>query len=217
VPNCLSEVGFGSFLAYSPKGSSELSRRSRTWTYNIKQDKEGAIARVVDALAREIAAGNAASVLRPILTPTALLVPCPRSAPLVGGGLWPSERIAQALKGRGFGADVAPILKRRTPIRASSTAPRGERPSVQEHIDTMDATDDRVMYTPREVVVVDDVVTKGSTLLAAASWIRELYPDAEVKTFALVRTLGLQPEIDTLIASCGGTIRYAYGKAVREP
>jgi hypothetical protein len=217
VPNCLSEVSFGSFLAYSPKGSSDTSKRSRTWTYNIKQDKEDAISRVIDRLREEITGDKPSTVLQQILTPTALLVPCPRSTPLVEGGLWPPERIAQVLKRQGFGADVAPILKRKTPIRASSTAPRGERPSVQEHLDTMGAADDRLLYTPREVVVVDDVITKGSTLLAAASWIRELYPDAEVKTFALVRTLGLQPEIDAVIAPCVGVIRSASGKAVRDP
>jgi predicted nucleic acid-binding protein len=74
VPTCLSEVPFGLFLAYSPRGTSEVSQRSRTWTYAIKGDREGAIDKVLDRLSKELGAGNTSRILDSILSPAAALV-----------------------------------------------------------------------------------------------------------------------------------------------
>lgn len=71
MPTPLSEIPFGSFLAYSPRGLSEASQRSRTWTYAIKGDREGAIDKVLDRLSNEMGAGSASRVLDSILSRTA--------------------------------------------------------------------------------------------------------------------------------------------------
>lgn len=63
------------------------------------------------------------------------------------------------------------------------------------------------LANPRQIVVVDDVVTKGATLLAAASRVKEAFPTAEVRVFGLVRTMGLQPDIERIVDPCVGEIR----------
>ena len=50
-------------------------------------------------------------------------------------------------------------------------------------------------------------MTKGATLLATASHVQQLFPEAEVCGFALVRTCGLVPEIEQIIDPCVGMIR----------
>ena len=65
---------------------------------------------------------------------------------------------------------------------------------------------------------MDDVVTKGAMLLTCADLLREEFPNADVRGFALLRTMGLQPEVDEYIDPCVGTIRLnTWGDPVREP
>jgi adenine/guanine phosphoribosyltransferase-like PRPP-binding protein len=66
-------------------------------------------------------------------------------------------------------------------------------------------------------VLIDDVVTKGRTLLAAATRVREALPGAEIRAFALLRTMGFIQGIDRLLDPCVGEIRWRAGDAHRNP
>jgi hypothetical protein len=57
----------------------------------------------------------------------------------------------------------------------------------------------------------------GSTLLAAASLIASAFPGAEVRAFALVRTLGLVPEIERIVEPIVGRITARSGGVDRQP
>lgn len=61
------------------------------------------------------------------------------------------------------------------------------------------------------------MVTKGATLIAAASRVKEAYPRAELRAFALVRTMGLIAEIESIWSPCCGRITYDGSEAHREP
>jgi len=65
--------------------------------------------------------------------------------------------------------------------------------------------------------LVDDVITKGATMLAAASRLGETYPRATIIGFALVRTLGFVEDIDRIVEPAVGTITFRGDEAVREP
>jgi orotate phosphoribosyltransferase len=41
---------------------------------------------------------------------------------------------------------------------------------------------------PDRVLLVDDVITRGATLIAAAARLREAFPDVSIQAFALART-----------------------------
>jgi len=144
-----------------------------------------------------------------------VLVPVPGSAPSAGAP-WAAERLAIALTGVGLAGAVLVCLQRRFAVRKSATAFSGERPTVREHYDSFVATD-RSPHQPRRILLVDDVVTKGRTLLAAAARLHEAFPDADVRAFALVRTMGFLPQLDHLLEPCEGVIRWAGGDARREP
>jgi adenine/guanine phosphoribosyltransferase-like PRPP-binding protein len=69
----------------------------------------------------------------------------------------------------------------------------------------------------RRIVLIDDVITKGRTLLAAAARLRAELPYADIRAFALIRTQGFVHRIERLVEPCHGVIRWAGGDARREP
>jgi adenine/guanine phosphoribosyltransferase-like PRPP-binding protein len=67
------------------------------------------------------------------------------------------------------------------------------------------------------ITLVDDVVTRGATLFAAASLVAGTFPRADVRAFSLIRTLGLQADVERVIDPAVGTItRNRWGDAERE-
>jgi len=74
------------------------------------------------------------------------------------------------------------------------------------------------MVTDRSsLCLVDDVITKGATLLGAANRLQETFPQANVSAFALVRTLGFVDDVQRIVEPAVGTITLRGGEAVREP
>ena len=207
----LSELVFGSFLVYSPRGTTEVSRRSRAHRDAFKAGNEETLARAIARLTQLFAESGLAAVLGPDVT----LVPAPRSGLLLEGALWPSRLIAEALVRAGLGAAVAPILRRVEAVPKSAFQSPGERPNALRHYETM-AVDTELVST-RRITLVDDFVTKGNTLLGGASRIAQAFPGKDIRSFALVRTLGRQPEIERVVEPCVGVIRAAFGDADREP
>lgn len=181
-PSLLSEVRFGSYLAYSPRGQSTVSKNSRDLCYKIKQDRAGVIREVVRRLAQDFEGTE----LKEMLGPDVILVPAPRSTLLLRDALWPAARIADELHGVGLGRQPRPIVTRAVPVPKSAFAARGGRPSPQQHLDSL-RLEARMPLSGR-VTVIDDVITRGATTLAVASLIRHAFPGTTVSVFALVRT-----------------------------
>jgi adenine/guanine phosphoribosyltransferase-like PRPP-binding protein len=64
------------------------------------------------------------------------------------------------------------------------------------------------LLAPQRIVLVDDFITKGTTLYAAASVLADAVPGSEVRCFALVRTKGLVPDVDAIVEPMEGELRY---------
>lgn len=208
----LSEVRFGSYLVYSPRGTAEASVRSRKIRDAVKRGDEEQLARIVAHLVKNFAASGLAAVLGPDVT----LVPCPRSSPLVAGGLWPGKLIAEELVRAGLGRQVIVSLERIEAVPKSAFQARGDRPNAAKHYATIRATAD--LAANDRITLVDDFLTKGNTLLGAASRLAEVYPRARLSAFAAVRTKGRDPDVATLVEPCVGRIwERSSGEADRQP
>ncbi len=210
--NSLSKIRFGSLLIYSPRGKSDVSLKSKDITIKIKNDSNGLIIKTLTHLKTNIEAFG----LHELLTNDVTLVPVPKRNPLApGGALWPAERICSALLQVGIGGGIEPCILRAKPIRKSATANYGERPSVEEHLATLACTIPTL--SSKKFLLVDDVLTKGSTIFAAALTLHRVLPHVEISAFSLVRTMGLVAEVDKILDPCVGEIAYDGFATTRRP
>ncbi len=155
------------------------------------------------------------SPLAGFVCPDQVLVPVPASARSIAGTMTVAEHLATAMAAAGLGGGIWNGLRRVRPVRKSATAPPGSRPTVANHYDSF-AIEAATALPPR-VVLVDDVITKGRTLLAAAARLQEAFPVAEIRAFAMLRTMGLVRGIDHLLDPCVGEISWRAGDAHRAP
>jgi hypothetical protein len=214
----LSEIEFGAFLTYSPNGVDDKARESQRWVRTIKDERiVGTPPMPASALvASRLRVQLAGTGLGSLLTPNAVLVPAPRSSLLKSGSLWVPYLLAKAMVGQGLGREVWTCLQRATPTRKAATAPSNDRPLAREHYASMSVTNLRFMHD--EIVVVDDVVTRGATLLAAVSRLQNSLPGAKVSGFSVVRTISDPAEFRQMLDPCLGKISLtSNGQTHRRP
>jgi predicted amidophosphoribosyltransferase len=204
------ELPFASCYVYSP---SDTRPASRLLCASIKT---GHVTTLVDRAIQSDAKARRFSSIASFFPAAAILVPVPGSSPSAWGRATPSGRLAVALREHGLGKGIWFGLRRVRAVRKSATAARGARPSLRTHFDTI-SVDSSQMPQSSHLILIDDVVTKGRTLLAAALRLRELFPRADVRGFALLRTMGYSPVFDQLLMPCTGKIEWACGDARRSP
>lgn len=196
---------------YSVRGVSPGSRRSKEFRDRLKRgDPE-----VLDLGSARVAELCREGVFGDFFGLDVTLIPAPGSAPLVEGALWVPLRICEALMARGLGGAVARTLSRAYPVKKSAFQAGPDRPSLQEHFDSIEA--DWLPAPAERIVVVDDVVTSGCTMLAAASRAAEAYPGIPIAGFAMARAVSAG-EIEMIRQPCSGLIRPSRnGRAYRRP
>jgi len=203
---------FGSCYVYAPRGEGLLAAQARALCQRLKSGDPRWLPRYA-GYAAALAAHP--GVLAGLFARDAWLVPVPGSAAAgpQGSAAW---QLAVALHALGLGRGLWPGLVRRCAVRKSATALPGARPTLGEHYDSF-AVDPATRRLGGRLVLVDDVITRGRTLLAAAARLRGADPHADVRAFALVRTTGYLARLDRLRAPCAGVVYWAGGDVRREP
>jgi len=107
-----------------------------------------------------------------------------------------------------------PVLQECFAVTKSATAAPGQRPSPDEHYDSL-AVMPKLLPSGAKIVIVDDVVTRGATFLACYFRLKQAHPDIQVVCFALVRTM--RQEIDSMLAPIAGEITCLHGYPNRTP
>jgi len=204
----LDVINYANLLQYSPRGKGEISIKSQAITGAIKGG------RISPSIPKLIIKHGA--YLADFLNEEVTLVPTPRSSPIRETDLWPTLEIVKMLAALKLG-NISTCLFRTTPVKKSSQNYTGEhRPSILEQYNSLAVKN---VVPTSNITLVDDVVTMGRTSIAAASRLAEKFPNANIRLFALVRTMGFVDDIDIIEKCEQGTITYypASGKCFRSP
>ncbi len=205
-------IEYASCYVYSPTGTGAMCERSRLLRTLLKAGDANFMLKYALRVRQQ---ATDSPPLAGFFGTSDVLVPVPGCTPSMTGGLWAAMNLAVALVNEGLGGAAWPGLRRVRAVRKSATSAPGERPTVNLHYESF--LIERPAMPLERIVLIDDVVTKGRTLLAAASRMHEAFPGAQIRAFALLRTLGLISGIQRLLEPCRGEIRWRSGDAHRSP
>lgn len=214
----LSQLEYGALLSYSPRGDSPKIRHSRDVMIALKN--EGFVEDPPILMSQWIAQTIQRSIttlpFASFFQPSTILVPTPKSSLMRPDTLWVPERIATALVRMGLSKEIVPCLVRVKPVpKAASSAPI-ERPTTTEHYESIGVQGR--FSKPDEILLVDDIVTRGATLLGAANRLADVFPQAHIRAFAAMRTISNPDEFNQVNDPCVGTIGLReFGDTIRRP
>lgn len=202
----ISRIEFGSLLSYSVRGASQKDKESKTVMRNIKQDS------VLDSgiltseyVARELKKGIKGYSFADFFNSDTVLVPIPKSSLSMAGTLWVPERITTALINNGLGRTSEACLERATAVARSSGQRVGfKRPKPSEHYESMRVK--KLLCEPKEIIMVDDVVARGSTFLGAINRLAEAFPSAKIRAFAAMRSISSPEDFKDIVDPQKGEI-----------
>ncbi len=200
------EVEFGSLLTYSPHGCSKKDEESKAAMRNLKNDNVlsseiPTSEYVAQAIKKEIKRFPFADYFNS----NTILIPAPRSSLLKKDTLWVPQRITNTLIKNGLGKSSEACLERITALPRSSKSTPANRPKALQHYESIKVK--KLLFEPEEIVLVDDVVTRGATILGAINKLAEAFPDAKIRAFAVMRTMSNPGEFSSIVDPCTGTIR----------
>ena len=131
------------------------------------------------------------------------------------GTLWVPLDLARALQGEGLGAEVLDCLRRVRPVRTSSLSLPADRPKAKEHFESFAVVP--TLDGPDDILLVDDFVTRGATLIGAASRLHQAFPRSRIRAFAAMRAISNPEEFVAILAPCCGQIRREGENSFRRP
>jgi len=208
------QLPFASCYVFSPTGGGPISVHSRRLRDHVKSAEQSWIALCAARVSRQCQPGAG---LEGFFHAADVLVPLPgRKAGAVSREAV-TRQLAERLMESGLGCSVWAGLARIVEVPKSATAPRGARPDLERQFESLGVVCAEGRGSVAQFMLIDDVVSRGRTMLAAAMRLREAFPRSRVRGFALLRTLGMTADVDRLLHPCIGTIRLARGDARREP
>lgn len=147
---------------------------------------------------------------------TTILVPIPNSTLMQKDSLWIPYELAKEFEIQKLGI-VQILLTRKQPIQKSAYSQTRQRPSYAEQFATLEVPDS--LNQPENIVLIDDVITSGTTIGACYKKLHEKFPYTKIRAFASIRTMSGQSKFMKIEDPCLGKIKYYdhYTHCFREP
>lgn len=202
----LSQLEFGSLLAYTPRPKSDEQKKTKDFMYSLKNDKltGSPPCPTTVNIARYILSNFSSLPFGNYFGSHVTLIPVPSSSLKNPGDLWVSSNLARALEDQKLG-NVIECIKRKFAVPKAATSKSNERPTPGQYYQSVEIQ--LVQSEIKSIVLVDDVITRGATAIGVASKLREIYPNVPIKLFVALRTISNPDEFKSLTDSCVGTIK----------
>ena len=207
----LTTIEFASLLSYSPNGTGSMDKASKKTMYAVKGDRMHGNAPMSERIAKDVRNRLGTLPFADYFTKTTALVPAPQSSLASPGRLWVPQRLARSMQRHGLGVQRECLVRRKAVPKSSTSAP-GARPKPQVHYESMSVTG-TLGARPGDIVIVDDVVTRGATLIGAAGRLAEAFPSARIRGFAALRAVSHPEDFKDIFDPCVGRIDIQNGDA----
>jgi predicted amidophosphoribosyltransferase len=214
----LSQLKFGALLTYAPHGDSLETRHSKDVMFVLKRD--GYVGKQKILMSEWIAQTIQRRIIdlpfASFFQSNTILVPTPKSSLMKPNSLWVPQRIATALVRVGLGKDVSSCLVRNKAVPKAAFCAPSDRPTAAQHYESMGVQGS--LSNSDEILLIDDVVTRGATLLGAANRLAQVFPQSRIRAFAAMRTISNPSEFEKVYNPCIGTIDlWESGDTYRRP
>lgn len=217
----INELEFGSLLTYTPRGNSPSATHAKEFMIALKtekfiEDSTGKPVPMSEWVAKRIQQNRQNLPFMDFFRQNTILVPTPKSSLMRPDTLWVPKILASALVKAGFGKEVQPCLIRVRPVAKASTSLPWDRPMPLEHYRSMRVQG--IISQPEQIVLIDDIITRGATLIGAANRLSRAFPETQIRAFAVMRTISNSNEFVQLNDPCIGNITLrSFGDTIRRP
>lgn len=145
-----------------------------------------------------------------------ILIPVPKSSLMQPNTLWVPLNIANALVKNHLASKVVSALERVKPVTRSSSVPAEYRPKAEDHYNSIEVKEK--LLSAQKIVLIDDIITRGSTLIGAVNKLFDVFPDKEFYAFAVMRTISNPQEFGSWHSPVKGEITLREdGETFRRP
>ena len=210
-------ISYAAPYRYDTIRETDLSKKIFSVLLSIKEDRVPWISSLIQ---RMIERKLHEDIFSSFFGANVVLVPVPGHGVTVNEKTftWPSRSICSELQKNKLAGSYVELVKRVQTVNKSATSKSYERPSPNIHYDSIEIQEPRLVAIPGDtILLVDDVITRGSTILGVARRIREALPNHKIMAFGLVL-----PAADKNIKSLNhpqvGIVRVdTEGRPIREP
>jgi hypothetical protein len=217
----ITQLEFGTYLTYASHGDSAKIHESQDFMRVLKRDgfvrhPPNPPISISERIAQRIKQKMAEFPFASFFGPNSILVPVPKSSLMMPNTLWVPERIAAAMVKAGIGKAFATCLVRDAPVPKAAYCKPSDRPTAQQHYESMSVQGH--ISEQDEILLIDDIVTRGSTLIGSANRLADAFPYCRIRAFGAMRTISNPAEFEDIIAPCVGKIELSQsGETFRRP
>ncbi|WP_273214073.1 hypothetical protein [Runella zeae] len=179
-------IEYLSILRYSPRGDKPIDQKSRQVKDSIKGwTISGFSSSLAEIMSQNKGIGD--------FLGNSTLVPIPSSNLVKSDSLRVPLEICDELKKVETHLQICDCLERYLPVKQAKLGFTSDnRPSLEEHLKSIKFIDN-LIYTD-SIVLVDDVLTTGTIAAACARILNNVYPNKQIRVFALLRTVTEIPD-----------------------